>query len=936
MNLQKTSLIVLFAIVSNLINAQCATSVLGGSSSNMFTQVRGATNPVAVDKNLNTVIFIHRNNTTSFGGNNGNFRYDISTNGGTTWTNDQGVLNPLLNSTARYPNVTIYNPASNTVVTNAYLGYMGATTNTTSGTWNGIVSGVRQLNNTGNTENYNQPSSSNWLIPNSVVKGAPGIFWAMDAVYNGTVITGFRAYKGTWNGSTDITWTTNFTTAPNFNIAYDGKAHIGDYNIGFDPTGTYGWISILTHLTPGPANYAYYPVFYKTSDGGNTWTGPIQVDINQYPCMTSILTGTNVLSTAFEHDLTVDIYGNPHMLTTLCNANNAYAVYFGSTHHMFDITQQHGVWTGYDVSNVQAGRGNWGTGTNTVSMDMQPQAGRTADGKKVFFTWTDNTTYTLGAANQSPNLFSKSYDVIQQKWTPVKDFTSCNGSMNSVIYFPHIAEEVLEPSATQWKIGGVYGEYTSGTDPSLNANFRFMNNLIYNSTDYTINQTTVAVTINEGSSWLLCPGNSKSLSITGAYTEVLWTNGAITNITSVNTPSVWFVTVRNGCNLGSASFTVTGLTVTPTANSSSICIGKTSTLTVNGNAYSYTWNPGASTATNIVVSPTTTSTYSVSGTGDGPCVYTTTLSVTVNPLPTITVTGGTAVCIGSSITETASGASTYTWSSGATTAAAVLSPTTNSTYTVNATDVNGCTNFATKSITVNPLPILTVGSTGTTCAGSTATLTVNGATTFTWSTSANTSSITVSPATTTTYSVSGTNGNGCTNTVSITQTVNPLPTINVSTSNTMLCSNYSQSATLTAGGTASSFTWSSGGNGSTTVVTPTTTTTYTLSGTDANGCSNSTTFTQSVTICGGISMLSVANGVYIYPNPTNGIFTIQVNVPVENAEVEITNMIGQVVYKRAVVLGSNAVKITGLAKGVYNYMLIEKGQASGLGKLVIE
>lgn len=83
-------------------------------------------------------------------------------------------------------------------------------------------------------------------------------------------------------------------------------------------------------------------------------------------------------------------------------------------------------------------------------------------------------------------------------------------------------------------------------------------------------------------------------------------------------------------------------------------------------------------------------------------------------------------------------------------------------------------------------------------------------------------------------------------------------------------------------------------------------------------------------------MLSVANGVYIYPNPTNGIFTIQINVPVENGEVEITNMIGQVVYKRAVVLGSNAVKITGLAKGVYNYMLIEKGQASGLGKLVIE
>ncbi len=81
--------------------AQCGSGVAGGSASNMFTQIRNGTNPVVADKNLNTIAFIHRNNATAFGGSSGNLRYDISVNGGTSWTNDQGVLNPLNSNLAR-------------------------------------------------------------------------------------------------------------------------------------------------------------------------------------------------------------------------------------------------------------------------------------------------------------------------------------------------------------------------------------------------------------------------------------------------------------------------------------------------------------------------------------------------------------------------------------------------------------------------------------------------------------------------------------------------------------------------------------------------------------------------------------------------------------------------------------------------------------------
>ncbi|HEX2901742.1 MAG TPA: hypothetical protein VHS96_18670, partial [Bacteroidia bacterium] len=135
-----------------------------GTSSNVFTQILTEANPIAVNNDINTIVFVHRNNATAFGGHSGQIRYDVSTNGGSTWSSDQGVLNPLsVNGTngARYPNVGIYNPAGNTNPNNAYLGYYAATV---AATWNGSVSGVRKFDGTGNTETYNQPTAVQTLI----------------------------------------------------------------------------------------------------------------------------------------------------------------------------------------------------------------------------------------------------------------------------------------------------------------------------------------------------------------------------------------------------------------------------------------------------------------------------------------------------------------------------------------------------------------------------------------------------------------------------------------------------------------------------------------------------------------------------------------------------------------------------------------------------
>ena len=194
------------------------------------------------------------------------------------------------------------------------------------------------------------------------------------------------------------------------------------------------------------------------------------------------------------------------------------------------------------------------------------------------------------------------------------------------------------------------------------------------------------------------------------------------------------------------------------------------------------------------------------------------------------------ICNGSSTTLTGSGASTYVWSTGASTSSIVVSPTSMTNYSVTGTDANGCTGVDSVSITVNSIPTLTVSATPSTiCIGASSSLTAAGATSYLWNPGAQTgSSIVVSPTASTTYTVDGTDANGCMATLMTAITVNPLPTLTVSATPSTIC--IGASSSLTAAG-ATSYLWNPGAQtGSSIVVSPTASTTYTVDGTDANGC----------------------------------------------------------------------------------------------------
>ena len=328
----------------------------------------------------------------------------------------------------------------------------------------------------------------------------------------------------------------------------------------------------------------------------------------------------------------------------------------------------------------------------------------------------------------------------------------------------------------------------------------------------------------------ICNGSSITLTASGGSTY-LWNTTATTNTITVSpsASTVYTVTATTTCGSSDETFSVTVNNLpNVTVNSPTICEGASATLTAN-NATTYSWSAGGS-GSSISVSPAVgTTTYTVTGTVNT-CTNTAvaTVSVTANPVVTV---NSPAICEGASATLTANNATTYSWSTGGSGGSISVSPAIGiTTYTVTGT-ANSCTNTAVATVSVTAIPNVTVNS-PTICEGASLTLTANNATTYSWSTGGSGSSISVSPAIgTTTYTVTGT-VNTCTNTAvaTVSVTSNPIITVNSPT----ICAG--ESAVLNGGG-ATAFTWSSGGSGASITVNPTTTTSYTVTGTE-NGCTN--------------------------------------------------------------------------------------------------
>ena len=344
-------------------------------------------------------------------------------------------------------------------------------------------------------------------------------------------------------------------------------------------------------------------------------------------------------------------------------------------------------------------------------------------------------------------------------------------------------------------------------------------------------------------------------------------------------------TLQGGNALGGDSIITLHLTINALPNvtitgPASVYTGQTATLTASG-ASTYTWINGGNTvsSSNPYTTPAlnSTTTYTVRGTDSHGCVGEASHMISVNVAPTTYGDTSAVEC----------GQFTW-WRTG-------MTYSSSGEIQAHTTNYLGGDSVITLHLTINPNPTIVIEGTTTITSGNSTTLTATGATSYVWtlngSTESTSATYTAAPATSTTYNVSGTDANGCSNSTTVTVvvtapstvfdtvvrtacgsyiwngntytnsgfyqyaegnnvhvlnlTINPLPEITVS-GNTSIY--IGQTTTLTASG-ATTYTWATGGNTVSTSNPYTTsalnaTTTYTVTGVDANGCEG----TGSVTV----------------------------------------------------------------------------------------
>ena len=465
-----------------------------GSSANAFGLSGAARNILWADNQLNTITFIHRMNNPP---GSGNIAFSYSVDGGLTWSVNNQILSSQYN--ARWPQGVIYNQAGDNLYEDAYFTYFSPST-----PQGNYVSGTCNLNMPLNPTHNLWEGEITDAIVNFIINPVSGHTFSVAAgtdefVYSGNLLI----TKGVFNPSTnDFDYNQSLLQLP---IHPQGNQNTPvDIRIAFAPDGLVGYISVLwdNMLDTHAGGQAYYPILFKTTDGGNTWSLPEAIIIGGSEGFSAIKNylsdyeledifglpipdrNSLIFTTAYDHGLAVDVNGNPHIGVTVgLIETEPYSIYGGNSgyaatfhFHKSAVTQ---AYKANLVCRNKTFRGYFGPDFQ-LTEDNRTQVSSTQDGSKIFVSWLD--TDFAGASNNSmPDIFCWGFDAINQSFTHVANITQ--SSEAGFEAFNGTASHYVFSNQNSYTIPFVYQTITD-FDPLSPVDYKYINDFSFTDSDF--------------------------------------------------------------------------------------------------------------------------------------------------------------------------------------------------------------------------------------------------------------------------------------------------------------------------------------------------------------------------------------------------------------------------------------------------------------------
>jgi hypothetical protein len=246
---------------------------------------------------------------------------------------------------------------------------------------------------------------------------------------------------------------------------------------------------------------SYHPILFKTTDGGETWSNPIEVQLGGDGGLQEVqnfIADSNLVIfydpdpvpprdeigyfMGYEIDLSVDMWGNPHivgdcMIADLAAGTIATGEGFVAMFHIWS-DDQGATWNSFNLSNIKRFTATFGVSPNQITMYNRPQSATTQDGAIVFFSWLDTEIPTV-TDNSQPDIFFREFlPTLKAHGDAAENVTTFSAGMWSAYYgcMPHyVFADVSETDYTYTcTIPFVYEQMGAGNDPTLPVQFYYI------------------------------------------------------------------------------------------------------------------------------------------------------------------------------------------------------------------------------------------------------------------------------------------------------------------------------------------------------------------------------------------------------------------------------------------------------------------------------